>query len=179
MFLENLISACCNWKKSHRNTYTLQVQVSWGCIHQWRMAKRRTVYPNWQGNCNNEKFARFSCCEMRIVKKKQNSQFSKQSLSLFTNCISIWLWKFDNDWKGAIASAIVQNEVSPKNWRTLLTMSASLEIRNFLKPLLLQIERFQLKWFGHVSRRLQEKLSNKFYLPKQMGKKQLDDLELL
>ena len=55
-----------------------------------------------------------------LSKKKQNSHFSKQSLSLFTNCISIWLWKFGNDWKGAISSAIVQNEVSPKNWRSYI-----------------------------------------------------------
>ena len=148
--------------------------VSWVCIHELRMARRKTVYPNWQGNCNIENFVLFSCCEMRIVKKKQSSQFSKQSSSLFTNCVSTWTWKLGNDWKGAIASAIVQNEVcfSKKGEGiTLLTECASLEIRNFLKPLLLQIERSQLRWFGNVSRRRQEKLSNKLYSPKQMGKK--------
>ena len=54
---------------------------------------------------------------------------------------------------------------------TLLIRCASLEIQNFLKLLLLQIERSQLRWFDHVSTRLKEKLSNKLYLPKQMGKK--------
>ena len=34
--------------------------------------------------------------------------------------VSIWSWKFGNDWKGAVASAIVQNEVSPKNWRSYI-----------------------------------------------------------
>ena len=74
---------------------------------------------------------------------------------------------------------MVQSQVQSSKMRflqeiegvTLLTRCASLEIRNFLKPLLLQIERSQFRWFGHVSRRLQEKLSNKLYLPKQMGKK--------
>ena len=37
--------------------------------------------------------------------------------------------------------------------------------------LLLQIERSQLRWFGHVSRMPQEKLLTKLYLPKQMRKK--------
>ena len=39
-----------------------------------------------------------------------------------------------------------------------------------LEALLLQIEKSQLKWFGHVSRAPQEKLPNKLYLPKHVGK---------
>ena len=47
-----------------------------------------------------------------------------------------------------------------------------------IEPLLLRIERSQLRWFDHVSRKPQERLPNKLYLPKQMGEDQLDDLEL-
>ena len=55
----------------------------------------------------------------------------------------------------------------------------SSEIRKSLNiaPLLLPIERSQLRLFGHVSRMPQEKLPNKLYLPKQMGVDQLNDLE--
>ena len=53
---------------------------------------------------------------------------------------------------------------------TLLTRCASPEIRKSPKPLLLQIERCQLRWFDDVSRRSPEKLPNKLYLPKQMKK---------
>ena len=98
----------------------IQVQVSWGCIHEWRKARRQIEYLNWHGNCNNENFALFSCCKTRIVAKKQSSQFSKQSLSLLTCCISVRSWKFGNDWKDANASASVQNEVSPKNQRSYI-----------------------------------------------------------
>ena len=47
-----------------------------------------------------------------------------------------------------------------------------------IEPLLLRIERSQLRWFDHVSRKPQEKLPNKLYLPKQMGEDQLHDLDL-
>ena len=97
-----------------------QVQLSWGCIHKWRNARQRTGYPKWQGNCNKESFALFSCCETRIVEKKQSSQFSKQYLSVLTYCISVCLWTFGNDWKGAITSAGVQIEVSQKNQRSYI-----------------------------------------------------------
>ena len=79
-----------------------------------------TGYPNWQGNCNNESFAQFSWRETRIVEKKQSSQFLKQPLSLLTSCVSVWSWKFDSDWKGAIASANIQNVVSSKNQRSYI-----------------------------------------------------------
>ena len=62
---------------------------------------------------------------------------------------------------------------------TSLTRCTSLKIRKSLEPLLLQIKRSQLRLFGHVSRMHQERLPSKLYLPKQMGKKQLDDPELL
>ena len=53
----------------------------------------------------------------------------------------------------------------------LLTRCGSLEILKSLQPLLLQIERSQRRWFDHVSKMPQEKLPNKLYLPKQMGKR--------
>ena len=65
---------------------------------------------------------------------------------------------------------------------TLFNMVSSSEIKNSLNivPLLLRVDRFQLRWFGHVSRTPQEKLSKQVlaYFPKQMGKDQLDDLKL-
>ena len=62
---------------------------------------------------------------------------------------------------------------------TSLTRCTSLKIRKSLEPLLLQIKRSQLRWFGYVRRINEKKLSNKLYLPKQMKKKQLDNPELL
>ena len=61
---------------------------------------------------------------------------------------------------------------------TLLTRYTSRKIRKSLEPLLLQIQRSQRRWFGHVSRMHQKKLFfflakallAKLYLPKQMGK---------
>ena len=63
---------------------------------------------------------------------------------------------------------------------TLFDKMHSSEIRKSLniEPLLLRIERSQLRWFGHVSRMPQERLPNKLYMPKQMGEDQSDDLEL-
>ena len=62
----------------------------------------------------------YSVAVRRELSKKQSSQFSKQSLSLPSYCISVWSRKFGNDWKNAIASASVQNEVSPKNQRSYI-----------------------------------------------------------
>ena len=63
---------------------------------------------------------------------------------------------------------------------TLLNKVRSSEIQKSLniKPLFLQIEKSQLKWFGHVSRMPRERLPNKLYLSTQMGKDQFDDLKL-
>ena len=56
----------------------------------------------------------------------------------------------------------------------------SSEIRKALniEPLLLRIERSQLRWFGHVHRMPQERLPKQALLAKQMGEDQLDNLEL-
>ena len=53
----------------------------------------------------------------------------------------------------------------------LLRRCGSLEILKSLQPLLLQIQRSQRRWFDHVTKLPQEKLPNKLYLPKQMGKR--------
>ena len=50
-----------------------------------------------------------------------------------------------------------------------------------IEPLLFQIERSQLRWFGHVSRIHQERLAKHALLAKANGRKKninLDDLEL-
>ena len=64
---------------------------------------------------------------------------------------------------------------------TLFNKVRSSEIQKSLniEPLLLRIERSQLRWFGNVSRMPQERLPKQLYLPKQMGDDQLDDLELM
>ena len=63
---------------------------------------------------------------------------------------------------------------------TLFNKVRSSEIRKSLniEPLLLRIERSQLRWFGHVSRMPQERLPKQALLAKAMGEDQLDDLEL-
>ena len=54
---------------------------------------------------------------------------------------------------------------------TWLTRCTSLEIRKSLELLLLQIERSQLRWFGHVNRIPQEKLPKQALLAKANGEK--------
>ena len=63
---------------------------------------------------------------------------------------------------------------------TLFNKMRSSEIRKSLniEPLLLRIERSQLRWFGHVSRMPQERLLKQALLAKAKEKDQLDDLEL-
>ena len=82
------------------------------------------------------------------------------------------------DRKSAIISAGLRNEVFKEV--TLFNKVRSSEIRKSLniESLLLPIERLQLRWFGHVSRMPQERLSKQALLAKQMGEEQLDDEEL-
>ena len=63
---------------------------------------------------------------------------------------------------------------------TLFNKVRSSEIRKSLniEPLLLRIERSQLRWFGHVSRMPQERLPKQALHAKAMGEDQSDDLEL-
>ena len=145
-----------------------EVQVSWGWI---RKPRRRTGYLNLQGNCNNESFALFGCFETRIVEKKQNSQFWKKCLSLLT---TVSLYGYEN----LVTIERVRSQMQASKMRfcqkikgvTFLTRRTSLKIRKSLELLPLQIKISQLRWFGHASRRSEEKLSNKPYLPNQMEK---------
>ena len=149
----------------------LQVQVSWGCIHEWRKARQKLDIRTSKAIAIMRTLYYTVVVRRELWKKKQSSQFSKQSLSLLTSCISVLSWKFGCDWTGAIASASVQMRFLQKIKRVkLLIRCTSLEIRKSLEPLLLQIERSQLRWFGHVSRGPLEKLPNKLYLPKQIEK---------
>ena len=63
---------------------------------------------------------------------------------------------------------------------TLFNKVPSSEIRKSLniEPLLLRIERSQLRWFSHVSKMSQERLTKQALLGKANGQDQLDDLEL-
>ena len=78
-------------------------------------------------------------------------------------------------------SASVRKEILRRIGKvTLFNKVHSSEIRKLLniKPLLHRIERYQHRWFGHVSRTPQENSPNNLYLSTQMGEDQLDDLEL-
>ena len=63
---------------------------------------------------------------------------------------------------------------------TLFNKVRSTEVRKSfnIEPLLFQIERSQLRWFGHVSRMPQERLPKQALLAKANGEDQLNDLEL-
>ena len=56
---------------------------------------------------------------------------------------------------------------------TLFNEVRSSEIRKSLniEPLLFRIERFQLRWFGHVSRMPRERLPKQALLPKANGRR--------
>ena len=79
-----------------------------------------------------------------------------------------------NDRKSAITSASVRNEVLGRiEGITLFNKVRSSEIRKSLniEPLLLRIERSQLRWFGHVSRMLQKRLAKQALLAKASGRR--------
>ena len=56
--------------------------------------------------------------------------------------------------------------------------SSVIQQSRIIYPLLLRIERSQLRWFGYVSRMPTEKLPKQSLLSKQMGEDQLNDLKL-
>ena len=79
-----------------------------------------------------------------------------------------------NDRKNAITSASVRNEVLRRiEGVTLFNKVRSSEIRKSpnIEPLLLRIERSQLRWFGHVSRMPQERLPKQALLAKANGRR--------
>ena len=87
-----------------------------------------------------------------LSKKKQCSQFWKWSLFLLTYCTR---YGSENSvMTERVRSQVQQYKMSflKKIKRViLLTRCKSFEILKSLQPLLLQIERSQLKWFDHVS----------------------------
>ena len=79
-----------------------------------------------------------------------------------------------NDQKSAIPCASVRNEVFRRiEGVTLFNKGCSSEIRKSLniELLLLGIERSQLRWFGHVSRMPQKRLSKQALLAKANGRR--------
>ena len=86
----------------------------------------------------------------------------------------LWLWILGNDRKNAITSASVRNEVFTKIRRndTVYKVRSS-EVRKSLniEPLLLRIERSQLRWFGHVSRMPQKRLPKQALHAKANGRR--------
>ena len=118
---------------------------------------------------------RFSSCQTKIVKNEAKlSIFKTLTLSLYGHENLMMIERVPLH---VLASKMrffqkIEGVAS-------LTRCTSLKIQKSLELLFLQIKRYQLRWFGHVSRIYQKKLPNKLYLPKQMGKKQLDYPELL
>ena len=62
---------------------------------------------------------------------------------------------------------------------TSLTRCISLKNQKSLEPLLLQIKRYQLRWFGQVSKMHQEKPKQALLAKVNRKKKQLNNPELL
>ena len=95
------------------------------------------------------------------------------------------LWKVLQEY--GVNGRLLQMQVSEMRFlrriegvTTLFNKVRSSEIRKSLniEPLLLRIERSQLRRFSHVSRMPQERLPTQLYLPKQMGEDQLDDVKV-
>jgi len=88
-------------------------------------------------------------------------------------------WVLRNDWKNTIASASVRNEFFTKNWKSyVMNKVCSSKVRKTLnvEPLLLRIERSQLRWSGHASRKPQERLPKQALLAKEKGKRPVGQL---
>ena len=134
-----------------------EVQVSWGCIYECWKARRRTRYPNRQ-----------ACAVMRalhysVVMKRELSK--KAKLSIFKAVFVPILTYGHESW---VMTETMRSQVQASEMRflrriegvTLFNKVRNSEIRKSLniEPLLLRIERSQLRWFGHVSRMPQERL---------------------
>ena len=115
----------------------------------------------------------YSVVVKRKLSKKRKAINFRSSLCPFSPAVSLY------GHGNLVITERVRSQVQASKIRflqkmkgvTLLTRCPSHEIRKSLKPLRLQIKRSQLRWFGHVRRMPREKLFNKLYLPKQMGKK--------
>ena len=112
-----------------------------------------------------------------VAKKRESSK--KAKLSIFKQFLSPFSPRvqkiFDNDQKSAITSAGVQNEFFLQRIEgvTLFNEMRSSEIRKYLniESLLLRVERSQLRWFGHASRMLQQRLPKQTLLAKANGRR--------
>ena len=134
-----------------------EVQVSWGCIYEWRKTRRRTGYPNRQGKCSNASFALFGCHKTRIVKKGKALNFQNSFVPILTY-----------GHESTVMPERVRSKVQASEMTflqrikgvTLFNKVRSSEIQKSLniEPLLLRIERSTHRWFGHVSRMPQKRL---------------------
>ena len=112
----------------------------------------------------------YSDAVRRELSKKSTALIFRNSLCPLSPAVFL----YDNE--NSVMTKRVRSQASKMRFLqkikgvTLLARCTSLEIRNSLKLLLLQIERSQLRWFGRVSRMPQERLPNKLYLPKQVWK---------
>ena len=119
-----------------------------------------------------------------VVMKRELSK--KLKLSIF-KAVFVPILTYDHEsW---LMTERVRSQVQASEMRFLLriegvklfTKVCSSKIRKSLniEPLLIQTERSQIRWFGHVSRMPQERLPKQALLAKANDKKdQLDDLEL-
>ena len=142
-----------------------EVQVSWSCIYKWQKARQRIEYPNRQGQCSNASFALLSCHETRIVEKGKALNFRNS----FRPHSHLWSWIL-------IMTERVRSQVQAYEirflqkieWVTVFNKMHSSEIRKSfnIESLLLRIEIYQLRSFGHVSRMPQERLPKQALLAK-------------
>ena len=111
-----------------------------------------------------------------VVMKRELSK--KAKLSIFKAVFVPILTYGHESW---VMTEIVRSQVQESDMRflgrsegvTLFNKVRSSEIRKSLniEPLLIQIERSQLRWFGHVSRMPQERLPKQAVLAKANGKR--------
>ena len=108
--------------------------------------------------------------ETTIVKKSKAHNFQNSFVPILTNGHESW-----------VMTKRVRSQVQASEMRflrriegvTLFNKMCSSEIRKSLniEPLLLRIERSQLRWFGHVSRMPQERLPKQALLAKENGRR--------
>ena len=129
------------------------------CIYEWRKARRRTRYRTRIGKAS----AVMRALHYSVVMKQELSK--KAKLSIFKAVFIRILTYGHESW---VMTERMRSQVQASEMRflrriegvTLFNKVLSSEIRKSLniEPLLLRIERSQLKWFGHVSRMPQERL---------------------
>jgi len=85
-----------------------------------------------------------------------------------------WSWFLDNDWKSAISSTSGRDGNFTKSSRcdtSRQSKQVGIQKDMIVDPLLLRIERSQLRWFGHVTRIPQEGSARKILLDAPTGKR--------